>query len=520
MLRVYRAALGAMVGVALLAAPAAAQVTNGQIFGVVTDQSGATVPGVTVTLESTALIRPMVEVTSVTGRYEFPIVPIGTYTVNFELTGFSKVIRPDVIIQTGFAAEVNAQLAVGGLTDTVEVSGAAPIVDTRKTASTSTFSREVMDSIPTARDPWQIINMAAGVETGAFNVGGNNSGQQLGFSSRGQGGGDTMWNVEGATITDMAATGASPTYYDFDSFQEIQVTTGGGDASIQTSGININLVTRSGSNVFKGSGRIVYSDKNMQNRNVTEELFDQGAGSGSPLKHYKEYGGEVGGPIVRNQAWYWVAVARQDISKGVLGFYTNTPECQPPSRGGTRVDSFENLSANQDCLHPDFTDIYNINGKMNYQLNASNKFQFLYTYGNKVRNARNANQNRAPESVWRQTGYGIGNFNFKHTWVATDKLVFDSLAQRQGGGFNLTFQPGTEGIQRLVNRDTNFVSRGLFTSNFSPIVRPTTEVKTDSSYFFSNLLGGDHTMKFGARYRNATRPGRPTRAGRVTPKRA
>ena len=502
MLRAYRVAIGVVAGLALLAAPSAAQVTNGQIHGVVTDASGAAVPGVTVTLTSDALIQPMVDVTEISGRYEFPIVPIGTYTVTFELTGFKRVEQRNVVIETGFAAEVNAQLEVGGLEETVEVSGAAPIVDTRRTTTGATFNREIMDQIPTARDPWQIINMAAGVQTSNFNVGGNNSGQQLGFTARGQGGGDTMWNVEGATITDMAATGASPTYFDFESFQEIQVTTGGGDASIQTSGININLVTRSGSNVFKGSGRIVYSDNNMQSQNVTPELFELGAGSGEPLKYYREYGGEAGGPIVRNQAWWWFAAARQDISSSVLGFYKDTSECQLPENGGTRVDNFENLKQNQECLNPDNTFIYNYNGKINYQLNASNKFQFLYTYGNKTRNARGANQNRAPESVWRQTGYGPGNFTFKHTWVATDKLVFDSLAQRQGGGFNLTYQDGTQGVQRLINRDTGFVSRGLYTTNLNPIVRPTTEFKTDSSYFFSNLLGGDHTTKFGIRYRN------------------
>jgi len=437
-----------------------------------------------------------VEVTQASGRYEFPIVPIGTYTVAFELTGFKKVVRTNVIIETGFQAEVNAQLEVGGLEETIEVSGAAPIVDTRKSSTGAVFNREVMDNIPTARDPWQIINLAAGLEASGLNVGGNLSGQQVTFTSRGQGSGNTMWNVEGATITDMAATGAAPTYFDFEAFQEIQVTTGGADASLQTSGININLVTRSGSNVFKGSGRGVYSDKNMQWQNVTRELFDQGAASGAPIKYYREYGAEAGGPIVRNQAWWWFAAARQDINGSVLGFYdTARPECNPPP------DGFENIKDNQDCLKEDLTYIYNYNGKLNYQLDASNKFQFLYTFGDKRRNARGADSDTAPESVFRQTGHGLGSFNFKHTWVATDKLVFDTLVQYTDGGFNLIEQPGGRDIQRLVNRETDFVSRGLG-SNASNIVRPTTEVKTDSSYFFSNLLGGDHTTKFGIRYRD------------------
>ena len=130
------------------------------------------------------------------------------------------------MIETGFQAEINAALELRAVEATVDVTGDAPIVDTRATRVGVTFSRDVLDRIPTARDPWQIVAMAAGVEVPEFNVGGRRSGVQMSFTSRGQGTGDTMWNVEGATITDMAVPGTSPTYYDFDSFQEIQVTTG------------------------------------------------------------------------------------------------------------------------------------------------------------------------------------------------------------------------------------------------------------------------------------------------------
>jgi beta-lactamase regulating signal transducer with metallopeptidase domain len=90
--------------------PRATQVANGQIHGRVTDQSGDALAGVQVMLESDAMVRSMVDVTATSGRYEFPIVPVGTYTVSFELAGFKRVVRANVIIQTGFHAEVNARL--------------------------------------------------------------------------------------------------------------------------------------------------------------------------------------------------------------------------------------------------------------------------------------------------------------------------------------------------------------------------------------------------------------------------
>jgi hypothetical protein len=168
------------------------------LAGRATDPTGAAVPGVTVTLAGPALIRPMVEVTTVSGRYAFPIVPAGTYTVTFELTGFRRVRRTDVRVTAGVRAEVNAQLQVGGLEETVEVSGAAPIVDSRRTSTGAVFNRGV-DNIPTARDPWSIMNVAGNLE--GFNVG-------------------------GATATDMAATGAAPTYFDFEA---LQAAASGGD---------------------------------------------------------------------------------------------------------------------------------------------------------------------------------------------------------------------------------------------------------------------------------------------------
>lgn len=97
-----------------------------------------------------------------------------------------------------------------------------------------------------------------------------------------------MWNVDGATITDMAATGASPIYYDFDSFEEIQITTGGSDVSLQTGAVNINMITKSGSNAFHGSGRLLMIDQGLQSDNVTQALFDQGAQSGNPIQSIKD----------------------------------------------------------------------------------------------------------------------------------------------------------------------------------------------------------------------------------------
>jgi hypothetical protein len=484
----------------LLPASAGAQITTGEIFGKVTDATGLVLPGVTITLTSPSLQQPLTAVSTSTGAYSFPQLPIGTYTVTFDLGGFKKLVREGIVVNTGFNAEINGKLDVSTIQETVTVSGESPIVDTKSTTTGATFDRMALENLPTARDPWQVLNMVPGMVLSGVNVGGSASGQQLTVSSmRGQGNGNTQWNVEGATTTDMAATGASATYYDFDSFEEIQFTTGGADASIQTSGVNINMITKSGSNMFKGSVRGTYAGDSLQSNNVSRDIFYGGGTTttplaGNPMKQVYEYGGEAGGPIIRNKLWWWGAYAKSDINVGVAGFFKQTPECTPVP------NEYENISDTFNCMHPDKTTLDNYNAKINYQLNQANKFQFLYTFGDKKRNAREASPTRPPETAKRQYG-GVPMYNAKHTWILTDRLLFETMFQYTGGGFTLDLQnPEVQyDLQPRFDDDTNMWSRShdQYITN-----RPATEAKTDGSYFVSNMLGGDHQLKFGFRYRN------------------
>ena len=112
-----------------------------------------------------------------------------------------------------------------------------------------------MQNIPSARDPWVMLEKTPGIMMDRANVGGNQSGQQSGYISRGSSTGNNKWSIDGVDITDMSATGASPIYYDFDMLEEMQVTTGGADVAQQTGGVGINLVTKSGTDRFKGNAR-------------------------------------------------------------------------------------------------------------------------------------------------------------------------------------------------------------------------------------------------------------------------
>src|SRR4029453_15999202 len=142
---------------------ASAQQQTGEIFGKVTDGSGATLPGVTVTLTAPNLLQPLTAVTSETGTYQFPRLNIGTYVCKFELTGFKTVVNEGIEVTVGFNAQINAQLGISTVQETITVTGESPVVDTKNTGTKQTFTNELLQGIPSARDPWVILQQTAGI---------------------------------------------------------------------------------------------------------------------------------------------------------------------------------------------------------------------------------------------------------------------------------------------------------------------------------------------------------------------
>jgi hypothetical protein len=526
-MRLLRGMLATAIVTVAVAGSAYAQAL-GQIHGKVTDNTAAVMPGVTVTVAGTGLQQPLVAVTSQSGTYSFPVVPIGTYAVTFELSGFKKVTREGVMLTTGFDATVDMKMEIGKVEEAVTVISESPLVDTKKTTTGGDFTVDQMLKIPTARDPWQVINMAPSIVLSGVNVGGSSSGQQLTVSAFGQSG-SVQWNLEGGNITDMSSN-SSPAYFNFDSFQEIQVVTAGGDVSVQSAGVFINLITKSGSNVLKGAADTTFENASMQGQNVTQAQFNTDLGtsvnstglSGNPLHKIANYDGDVGGPIMKNKLWFWGSTDYQDINVGVSNFFnTSLAGCNPPP------STFAQLSAVQGCLNNDKTTIQDFNGKLNYQLNTTNKFQFLFQSDRKLRNNRGATSNTATAATQSQYSSG-GAWKFQnptyqltHTWLPSDKLVFVNQMTYVQGGFFLDYHDNTTcgsstyardlagqdptdptcewNIQNLSNHTTGFSSRALGTSYQT--VRPSWEVKTDDNYFLPHVLGGDHAIKFGVGWR-------------------
>ncbi len=232
----------------------AAQDFRGRINGTVTDNSGAVLPGVTVTATSPALIQPQVQVSGADGDYRFIALPPGVYELSFELSGFQTVKREGIRVVINQTLTVDQQLHVATLQETVTVTGESPIVDTSTTTMGTNFTKELLTEIPNARDIWAAMSQAPGIQMQAYDVGGSHAGTQTGYLTYGVDV-QNQTKIEGIDTTE--GTNANAGYFDFGSFEEFQVGGAGNSAENFASGASLSITVKSGGDSFHGNW---YSD--------------------------------------------------------------------------------------------------------------------------------------------------------------------------------------------------------------------------------------------------------------------
>ena len=372
--RYVRLIMSFTAGLWLFAGTVMAQSQAGSISGTVTARDGSALPGVTVTL--TGIGAPQSFVTTTSGEYRFLGLHPGTYTVAVELSGFSTASRAvEVSLRTN--SEIDFQLAPA-MAEQVTVTAVAPVIDRRDVSTGAVIDDLEMENVPTARDPWVVLQSVPGVLVDRVNVGGNESGQQSYFVGKGVERHQTEWNIDGVAITDMATTGTSAFYFDFDSFDEMQVQTGGSDPSVRTPGVHLNMVTKRGHNDLEGSGRWFWTDKRFQaDATIPAEAVDYLEPGGNSIDHLDDYGFEVGGPIMRDRLWAW-------------GAYS-----------GNKIDNF----SSGDALVTR-TDLQNFNSKLNAQLASNNNAEIFFMWANKEVFGRGLSPSRPIETARNQTGPG------------------------------------------------------------------------------------------------------------------
>ena len=327
-----RASAVALAYLAMLPAPLLAQST-GTIAGMVRDISGAALPGVAVEAASTALIeKARTAVTDGQGQYKIVDLQPGVYTVTLTLTGFATVKRVGIELTANFTAQVNADLRLGELQETITVSGQSPVVDIQNVTEKKSLTTEIIDSLPTARTFQSLSVLVPGVQ--AFAVGGG-SGQDVGGSA------GESWTTmsihgsnrlampllfDGMTYTHLSETGGgyrTEFVINTGAVQEMSVTVSGKSAESDVSGVTVNSIPKSGSNRFSGSVFANYTNHSLQSDNLTDDLQARGLTAVNTELKVWDFNPTLGGPIAKDRLWFFSAYRHWGEKNTIAGRYYN-----------------------------------------------------------------------------------------------------------------------------------------------------------------------------------------------------
>ncbi|MGE3841641.1 MAG: carboxypeptidase regulatory-like domain-containing protein [Vicinamibacterales bacterium] len=354
-----------------------AQAATGFIAGTVTDVSGAVLPGVTVEAASPALIEKVrTVVTDERGEYRIVDLRPGTYTVTISLPGFATVRREGLELTAGFTANVSAQMKVGGVEETITVSGETPVVDISSARQATTVARQTLEAIPTTKRLGQyaaIIPGAVYQNSSQQDVGGT-AGEGGTFAIHGGRVGDQSTNVDGNPVNMLNNDVVSVNQQ---MVQEIVVETSATTAESHTGGVQINVIPREGGNQFSGTFSAAWTGPELAADNLTDDLVKRGLASGASIKNFKDIGFGFGGPIKRDRVWFFGAYRTWSSSKYIQGAYYNKNQGDNP----VTVDS--DPLYNVYLYTPDLDRqahtgwaYYNADVRFTYQANQRNKFVF------------------------------------------------------------------------------------------------------------------------------------------------
>jgi hypothetical protein len=441
----------------LLAAPMTAQSgqSTGGIHGRVLDEQGGVISGVSVTIRGPG--APNVVVTDSLGEFHFVNLSPAVYLLDLSQPGFADLSRENVTVAVGKDTELTIPMRLSSVTAAVTITDEAPLIDTRRVGTGAAVSQQELRDIPTARDPWVVLQTIPGIQLDRVNVGGSESGTQSIVSSKGSFGGS--YQVDGVNL----GQGGSQVYYDFDSFQEMQVVTGGSDPTIKGSGAHLNMITKRGTNVLHGSARLFSVDDLFESDNLPAEAIGQGLTQGNRVRRIRDYGAEAGGPAWKDHLWLWASYGRNQIDLVTAG------------------------GAEDDSTLEDF------NAKLNGQVIPSNSVELWYLKSDKLKFGRLAGPTHPQETTWDQT-------TPQNTWKLEDSQVFSSslFASVQYSGANGDFVLSPQGglsKQAFVDED------GVWANTYEYYASPLSqrEVRADASWFFNTGRAG-HELKAGFNY--------------------
>lgn len=455
-----------------IAVPANAQRTTGEIIGTVTDESGAVLPGVTVTLQGSGVAGAPTVVTSETGAYRFPALPPGDYTLEYALQGFTTLRRENIPVGVGSVVELRISLKVSSLSETVTVTGDSPVVNLASTTVSANYNKEWVAAAPIRHFSFfDLVNSAPGVSA-TSTLGSSTSATTLGSTTN-----DNIYAIDGTDLSAPTGGTAWP-WPNADAIQEIEVLQLGASAEYgNVIGAVFNVVTRQGGNQFHGDGTYYGQSQSLTSRNTTRAQECLGVANcpagGLPYHRdqWRDTTWQLTGPFVRDKFWFFGSFEYQND-------YDSQPGTDPaaPAKSTSRRVFYKftyNLNENHRFMHGYHDDYWSFPG---------------------VPTAVNS-----PSSVSVSHGDNPTP-NFVYTGVLSSKTFVEARLAGYYGKDSTDPLLGGEPrvLPRIIDNDTGLITGGI--SSWSDGKTWRTGVSGKLSHLADNFLGGSHDLKLGVQY--------------------
>ena len=292
------------------------------LTGTVRDTSGAVLPGVTVEAASDALIEKVrIVVTDGSGQYRIIDLRPGTYTLSASLPGFVTVRREQVQLAGTQTLTLPLEMRVGGLQETITVTGETPVVDVQNARREVVLNTDAVQAIPAARAAGSLLNATPGLTVGG-------TGQALSptmtfFSANGGAGNEGRMAVNGMTVGSARSGGVSSYVYDAVGVAEVAVRVGGGLGETDTGGPIMNIVPRSGGNSFAGTAFTNLAGDWSRGDNLDDELRAVGITETPGIIQAHDASFALGGPILRDRLWFYGSYRNLSTQTAVEGVTAN-----------------------------------------------------------------------------------------------------------------------------------------------------------------------------------------------------
>jgi Outer membrane receptor proteins, mostly Fe transport len=305
----------------VISAPVQAQTLYGSVVGTVLDQSGASVPNVTITLTNQGTGQKNETKTDEGGRYSIPNLAPGVYDLKASGTGFKAYGRTNINVSANTVERTDVQLELGNMAEQITVQAEASQIQTDKADTHTTISSQAISQMPLPgyRNYQSLMNLVPGATPSRFqNSATDTPSRSLQTNVNGTNANNNRTRIDGATSVNVWLPHHTGYVMPEEMVAEVNVTTSAADAEQGFSGgSSITLVTKSGTNNLHGSLFEFHDDQHLKARN-----FFQPANVNKPLSIYNNYGGTLGGPIVKNKLFYFFSYDATRQRQGAGGTYS------------------------------------------------------------------------------------------------------------------------------------------------------------------------------------------------------